>query len=544
MEKVNQNISNSIRAAFSLPTNRYVLPAVHLAMVLLLEMFLYFYYHASIYLALLSPVLALFYVFAVRLVAGTQVGYATVRRVSATHAFFLMLILITAAIDALARAGLRAFLTASLALAGFMYIILRGEFLGRAQAAAFLALYFALLFMPLMLKLGVLLSLASVAPVLASYAATAAFLIVAGRYTEKKIGYKMLEASKRALEAWMIGYTPGLEMLFETNSTQVNVKTYALELNYGDQKDVIVVPPLHPGPFKGVGGYNLTELVHQEMKKLGYRNCIVLHSASNHDMNPASRSEALRYARSLRESAAMSPLDDACLLAQEGEFFYHYGICSESFKLIIADPKVTMDDYPQGYILKVLSAGQDVMIVDSHNKLSTTSPQVNYDEPLELALRCSGGCKEKMFADVKRLSFTSEEVGEAGIHAVYISNGTTDLRLLVVDSNNAVPEAYEAVKGCGYVLVTTDTHVSATSKNKKGYWAFGEIADIKALCRELQSITFEPHEVRLSMLKWTHKVKVVQNGMALIREAMSGSLKYFKYYLATTAIIYLAAFVV
>lgn len=539
---MNQNISRSIRAAFSLPQNKYFLPILHVALVALLEAFLYVFFRASAILASIAPVLALVYVFATRLVAGMQVGYATFRRVSATHAFFMLLILITAAITALTRAGLGAFLTASLSLAGFMYIILRGEFLKGGQALGFIALYFAIIFVPLLGKLRALLSPLPLALIAASYVATAMFLKSAGEYAKKRIGYSMLDASKRALEAWMIGYTVGLEDLFESNSTEAKVKTYALEVDYGGQKDIIVIPPLHPGPFKGVGGYNLTELIYREMKRLGYRNCVVLHSASNHDMNPASKKEALRYAYSLRSKPDRIDISDACLTLRDGGSFSLYGICSSKFRLVLADPKVVMDDFPEGYIEKILGVTPEVMVVDAHNKLSTVSANVDYEEPIRLALSCEGGCNEKILADIKRLNFRSEEVGAVGVHLVYLSDKKTEFRFLVVDSNNATPEAYEAIKRCGYTLLTTDTHVSATSKNRKGYWAFGELANVNELCNEAQSTEVKPSEVSLNMLRWEGNVKITHNGMGLIREAMSGALKYFKYYVVATAAIYFIAF--
>lgn len=128
------------------------------------------------------------------------------------------------------------------------------------------------------------------------------------------------------------------------------------------------------------------------------------------------------------------------------------------------------------------------------------------------------------------------------MHLVYLSDKKTDFRFLVVDSNNATPEAYEAIKRCGYTLLTTDTHVSATSKNRKGYWAFGELANVNELCNEAQSTEVKPSEVSLNMLRWEGNVRITHNGMGLIREAMSGALKYFKYYVVATATIYFIAF--
>lgn len=140
-----------------------------------------------------------------------------------------------------------------------------------------------------------------------------------------------------------------------------------------------------------------------------------------------------------------------------------------------------------------------------------------------------------------------EEVGKCGVYRVEFSDGYSRLKILYVDSNNALPSAREAIyESTGYLVVTSDTHVIKTLANRKGYWAFGELTDIQKVIKMIKKKPeLNLDKVEASLLIWNNEISVIgEEGLNKLKQAMGLSLKFLRYYLVAISALFVFAVVI
>ncbi|MGC9211196.1 MAG: DUF2070 family protein [Nitrososphaeria archaeon] len=551
MQKTNQNVSTLFKVLFSLPSNKYVLPAFHLTLFVIIQVLITAVYKGDVRLIPIGFVGVLVYLYALRYLTGKRVSFSTIRRVSATHSFFLLLTFLTLLINIIFLRPIFIFVSSLSAVFSFSYIVLRGEFLeGRIEPLVSLLFYYFFLLLPIYRPIEKSFDYTELYFWLAAFAITALFYYTVDRLTLNKVGVKLSNVAQKVLDAWMVEYSEGFEKLLEANSIQIKTKTYCLKLvNDDGSSHCILVPPVHPGPFKGVGSYNITEVLAKHFKEMGFKDVIVLHSASNHDMNIPSKAAVAEYLKQLDSNPAEQILDKFKVFSEESTYFEYNGLSTNACDFVILFPKVTMDDLPMGYMQKLFQENQKrkkpIILVDSHSNLSNFVGNIDFYEPLRF--QAPEADSEALFFALEKLdSSFMEEVGGCGAYRIDLSDGNSKLKILYVDSNNALPEAKEVIqKSTGYLVVTSDTHVIKTLANRKGYWAFGELTDPQIVIKIIQkNPELKLNKVKASLLIWDNEIKVIgEEGLEKLKQAMSSSLNKFKYYvIAISALFVIAIF--
>ena len=551
MQKTNQNVSTLFKILFSLPSNRFVLPGFHIVLFIIIQTIITFAYKGDLYLIPFGFVGVIFYLLVLRYLTGKRVSFSTIRRVSATHSFFLILTFLATVILVLLSKPLYAYISALSAVFSFSYVILRGEFLeGRIEPLVSLLFYYFFLLLPIYSVIEKSFNYIEIYFWIAALVITAAFYYSVDRMTLNKLGVKLSKITQGVLDAWMVEYTEGFEKLLESNSIKIKTKTYCIKLKQDGSNSCIIIPPVHPGPFKGVGSYNITEVIAEHFKKKGFDDVIVLHSASNHDMNLPSKRSMMEYIAQLDTGAEEKAIKAYKVFKEEGRYFAYHGISTDVCDLVIMMPKITMDDFPMGFMQILYNENKkrekDLIIVDSHSNLSSYVGNVDFYEPLKIKTPLPD-FKELYFAVEKLDSSNMEEVGKCGVYRIEFSDGYSRLKILYVDSNNALPNVREAIyESTGYLVVTSDTHTVKTFANRKGYWAFGELTDIQKIIKMIKNKPdLNLEKVEASLLIWNNEISVIgEEGLNKLKQAMGLSLKFLKYYLAAICALFVFAVVI
>jgi len=551
LQKTNQNVSTLFKIVFSLPSNRFVLPAFHIVLFVIIQIIITFAYKGDLYLIPFGFVGVIFYLLVLRYLTGKRVSFSTIRRVSATHSFFLLLTFLATVILVLLSKPLYSYISALSAVFSFSYVILRGEFLeGRLEPLVSLLFYYFFLLLPIYRAIEKSFNYIELYFWIAALIITAAFYYSVDRIALNKLGVKLPKITQGVLDAWMVEYTEGFEKLLESNSIKIKTKTYCIKLKKDGSSSCIIIPPVHPGPFKGVGSYNITEVIAEHFKKKGFDDVIVLHSASNHDMNLPSKKSMMEYIAQLDAGAEEKVIKAFKIFKEEGKYFAYHGISTDVCDLVITMPKIAMDDFPMGFMQILYNENKkrekDLIIVDSHSNLSSYVGNVDFYEPLKIKTPLPD-FKELYFAVEKLDSSNMEEVGKCGVYRIEFSDGYSRLKILYVDSNNALPNVREAIyESTGYLVVTSDTHTVKTFANRKGYWAFGELTDIQKIIKMIKNKPdLNLEKVEASLLIWNNEISVIgEEGLNKLKQAMGLSLKFLKYYLAAICALFVFAVVI
>ncbi|MGC9208848.1 MAG: DUF2070 family protein [Nitrososphaeria archaeon] len=550
MQRINQNVSTIVKLVFSLPSNRLILPAFHMAIFVLTQAVLVLRFHGDPHLIAVSLIGVLVYLFAVRYYAGRRVSFATIRRVSATHSFFLLVtFFITALFVALGR-PMQGYISALSADFSLSYVILRGEFLERrAEPLLGLLVYFFFLLLPVYRAILRSLSVVELYFWAAAFAITALFFYAVDRFTRRVVGVKLSNLMQRVLDAWIVEYADGFEELMESFSSRVRARTYCLSFeDERGERTCIVVPPVHPGPFRSAGSANITEVLCDFFRSRGYANVVVLHSPSNHDMNLPSRRSVQEYLRQLDSPPAVRRASLFTVFSKENQFFQLLGVSSDAFDFVIVNPRTPMDDFPMGFMQRYYEVNsrrdRPLILVDAHNKLSTFVNSVPFESVLHESF--PEPASSSLYLGFRSLLCSGmNEIGACGAQLIRISDGRSELRLVSVDSNNSTPQASEIVyRETGYLLVTTDTHVIKTITNKKGYWAFGELTDPYLLVKRIREAGDDLRPAKAELLEWDNEINVLgKDGLDKLRASMAFSISRFRYYGIALLALFIAALI-
>ena len=306
----------------------------------------------------------------------------------------------------------------------------------------------------------------------ASAAAVEAFALHARRVLAPYGGLELVKAylsyalarDKRALESALLAL-----------SRERRVPVHALDLL--DDRGVwgiVVIPHVHPGPFRDVGSSRLPSLIAAAARKRGLE-CVVLHGASTHGEDLASELEAAKLAdavvslsgetlcegSTLGLAAACDGVTRAVALALEGGWNV----------VFVERVNGGMEDIP-------LQLADDVngntVIVDLHNSFDDPRPSPSPGDALHSSIaanvrsaialaraRACGGWRVGIASVEGR---QGEEVGSAGVRVVTLARESCELLVAVYDANNALrsfrDRFYElSSKSCATILLaTSDTH--------------------------------------------------------------------------------------
>jgi putative membrane protein len=331
--------------------------------------------------------------------------------------------------------------------------------------------------------------------------------VFAFKYFMDRVGTGTLGiASSVLFKAFLANWTEDLiapmETFFEKLGNKQDVKVSLLTFRAGEKiKAVIVVPALHPGPFKNLGSSLLPSLIQTTIQNRF--DCVVSapHGLVGHELDVSTQSENQRVVQSILEFVGSSstyseatPMvrtesDDAKASCQI------FGDCA--FLTLTTAPKTIEDLPPELNSLIVSEAeklGLSVLAIDAHNSMGGSfdrdSAVTSFSEAsvdcLEKALKTKNSSFKVGAATVVPQEFTVHDgMGPGGISVIVVEVDSQKAAYVTIDGNNMVSglrdKILSALKELGIddgEVLTTDTHsVCGMIRSARGYNLVGEAID-------------------------------------------------------------------
>ena len=343
----------------------------------------------------------------------------------------------------------------------------------------------------------------------------------------RSLGIPSVKMFRAFLANWTGGFVEPFEDVLEQFSVERDITVSLIAFKTGNSlKTVIVVPAVHPGPFKNIGSSAIPSMVQAALeKKFG---CIVSvpHGISGHELDLASQTQntklidlVLKSVKFDAFSTKATPfetikLDGATAGCQI------FGDCA--LVTLTLAPE-TMEDLPLEINEAILREAQKkglswVVAVDAHNSIQGLFDVEKAVEPVEKSskaiIELVSSYKQSRFevgaAKVVPTEFSVEDgMGPGGITVIVVRMDYQTTAYVTIDGNNMVSGLREKILegllelgiNSGEIF-TTDTHVvNAVVMNKMGYNPVGKAIDHQRLIENIKQTAalalgnLEPAEV-------------------------------------------------
>ena len=332
-------------------------------------------------------------------------------------------------------------------------------------------------------------------------ACASAFLFVSllDRLGQKTYGISSITIFKAFMLNWVSALNGPLEAFFEKLGEDEDVEVSFLKFDSSKPKAAIIVPLVHPGPFKNIGSSLLPSMLkHEFEKEYGCDACVPL-GLLGHELDAASQAQNHKIINKVLSSAKFkASVNKATQFVKVSEGFVTVScqlfdkIAFLSFTLA---PKTT-EDLPQelGNIVREEAQKlglEHVIVVNAHNSLTDT---VEIEASLGMLRDMASKCLRKAVsmpqhpfevgtATVYPGEFSLKDgMGTGGITAITVKVAEQKTVYVIIDGNNMVSGLREKILAkltlAGFQeseVFTTDTHaVSAVVIGRRGYHPVGE----------------------------------------------------------------------
>lgn len=278
-------------------------------------------------------------------------------------------------------------------------------------------------------------------------------------------------------------------------------------LCFKDMKDhlkaILLIPTIHPGPFKTIGSSILPYFLTRELKQKTGAEVIVLHGPCDHSLNLTSRRQ-LRYILDeiLRNLNDINYVDGATQIVhtRDGGMSVKAQIFGDLTLIVATRSPLPMDDITLGVGLLTTQiiekeGVKKAFFVDAHNCIGETFEDVFIGSKAaeELILAAQKSAKQLLnlpmrplrlgIAKGRNINIPLEKgLGSDGISVLFMEIGGEYYAYVVFDSNNLdlglreqiIDRLKREFKIKDVEVMTTDTHeVNAVSTGKGGYVPLG-----------------------------------------------------------------------
>jgi putative membrane protein len=312
---------------------------------------------------------------------------------------------------------------------------------------------------------------------------------------------------------WVTDQNGPLEKHLEEMGKDTDIEVTLLKFDASKPKAAIIVPLVHPGPFKNIGSSLLPSLLKQGYeKKFGCNACVPL-GILGHELDLASQAQNHKIVSQVITSARFeSTVSFASPFVRATESFATAScqIFGDTVFLSFSLAPKTTEDLPQelGRIVSEEAKKyglKTAVIVNSHNSINDI---VDTEEHLDSLQKAASKCLHKALsqptkpfmvgaATVYPKEFTLKAgMGTGGITAIVIQVERQKTVYVIIDGNNMISGLREKLIGglesLGFdesEVFTTDTHaVSALVTGRRGYHPIGEVMDPELLIRFISEV--------------------------------------------------------
>jgi len=340
-----------------------------------------------------------------------------------------------------------------------------------------------------------------IAPI-ASYASAFLFIHIIDRLGQRVYGVHSMPIFRAFMLNWVVALNAPFEELLEKLGENEDIEVSFLKFDSSKPKAAIIVPLVHPGPFKNIGSSLLPSLLKSEFgKKFDCDACVPL-GILGHELDLVSQAQNHRIIDNVIASAEFEATADKATPLVKVSDGGVTAVCQvfgkAAFLSFTLAPKTT-EDMPQelGRIVReeAEKCGLDcAVVVNAHNSIDNTGIM---DAPLEVLTAVASECLKKAVslsskpfevgaATVFPKEFSLQDgMGSGGITAIVVKVAEQKSAYVVIDGNNMVSGLREkilsALANSGFdesEVFTTDTHaVSAVVVGRRGYHPVGEAMD-------------------------------------------------------------------
>jgi putative membrane protein len=347
-----------------------------------------------------------------------------------------------------------------------------------------------------------------------SIAASHFLLSTLNRVGQQTLGVPSMSLLKAFLLNWIMDLNAPLEELLENLGEEQDVKVSLMKFGSSKPKAVMVIPSVHPGPFKNVGSSALPSMLKSALeRKLGCVVCVP-HGLFGHELDLASQAQNQKLINRILESTDFEAAEAKATPFVTFSNGAATACCQIFGKFVFVSftlaPKTT-EDLPQDLGLYVREEAEKrgltcSGVVNAHNSIDgVANMQESLDELKAVAVACleKAVLQERVPFQVGAATVIPEEftiregMGPGGITTIVVKVGKQKTAYIVIDGNNMVSGLREKVLLALHSLgiddgevFTTDTHaVSAVILSQRGYNAVGEAIDHERLIAYVKEAT-------------------------------------------------------
>lgn len=320
-----------------------------------------------------------------------------------------------------------------------------------------------------------------------------------------RLGYKAYGIPAMSLfRAFMLNWTVGLnapiEGYFEKLGEDRDIEVSLLRFGTDHTDAALIVPLVHPGPFKNLGSSLLPSQMKREFERVfGGEACVPL-GILGHELDVASQGQNQEIIESVLASSKQKIVSDtATPFAKVTKD--NVTVCCQVFgdEAVVSfslAPKTT-EDLPQelGDFVREQARKfglKDAIVINAHNSITDVATM---EEPLQTLEAVASECLKRAISS-RRSSFKvgadslypkdfglKDGMGAGGITVIAVQVGEQKTAYVVIDGNNVISGLREkmlsALNALGFndsEVFTTDTHaVNALVLGHRGYHPVGEV---------------------------------------------------------------------
>ncbi len=342
-----------------------------------------------------------------------------------------------------------------------------------------------------------------------------AFLYPLDRIGRRLLGMRSLLLFRAFMFNWVLGLNAPFEELLEELGEKKNVEASLLNFVSAKSRTVIVVPSIHPGPFKNIGSSLLPSLLKGALEREFSCTACVPHGLLGHEYDLASQRQNQKVIDSvistIRDLKASGATASPFVKETNGLATACCQVFGKSAIISFTLAPKTIEDLPEELGLLVHEEAERnglnlCAIVNAHNSMDGDAEVADAIASLkDVANKClkkAVALNQLPFeigaATILPKEFSLEDgMGTGGITVIVIQTGKQRSAYVVIDGNNMVSglreEILASLKQMGVddgEVFTTDTHsVSALILGDQGYHPVGEAMDRERLVAYIDQAT-------------------------------------------------------
>jgi len=332
------------------------------------------------------------------------------------------------------------------------------------------------------------------------------------------------------LSAWTENKVENIEKILLSKSKNELVDTHIVKFTNKHHNLYWVLPNIHPGPFKEIGGSNLPYQIYNHFSQ----KAVVFHSASDHSLNIPSKGEVREYLKSLSNTQKTLDYGSTCSIPiqiKNKKATVTGIILGNTPILMLSFAPSGMEDISEEISKELETYSKNegfkrLFIIDSHNAMGKKIGKSENEELLVAGKTCLKTLKKSPQYSFKIAQSNTnenknhivfgEDIGKSGLSIILIdvnkdndddNNSNNNIQYVIgwADSNNMKSGLREYIikyleqKGIRMLeLCSSDTHEKSGIRTSEGYYPFGHITKFETIAEyyhQLVQLAYKKLEV-------------------------------------------------